>query len=116
VESVVVIFLFLLSSTALAVDPVPAVGTTLSLAALIEALVQLFAGVAQHPVASGVGVSIVGTFFSVIWFFISGKFTAWQQKSAQNTTQANEQSFVQNQTNQNQEDNNQDNQGRKNLE
>lgn len=111
-ESIILLFL---CSTAHAQTTVQTVGTTISVAFFINAIVQIFAGVAQHPVASGIGISAVSAFFSVIWFFVSGKFTAWQQKNAQNSAQENEQNFVDNQLPQNQQDNNDDNQGRKNL-
>jgi hypothetical protein len=90
---------------------VGSVSTGITWASLANSLLQLFTGVAQHPLTSG----IVGTLFGILWFFISGKFTAWRIKMAQNTTQQNETNFVQNQTPQNQQDNNQDNNGRKNL-
>jgi succinate-acetate transporter protein len=111
------VILLLLSNIAHAdtTTTVQTVGTTVGLAFFINAIVQIFAGVAQHPVASGIGLSAVSAFFSIIWFFVSGKFTAWQQKNAQNSAQENEQNFVDNQLPQNQQDNNDDNQGRKNL-
>jgi len=107
--------LFLFSTTAWGSTTTTTINTGVGIAVIINAIIQIAEGVAQHPVASGLGLSAVSAFVSVIWFFVSGKFTAWQQKNAQNATQENEQNFVDNQTPQNQQDNNNDNQGRKNL-